>query len=235
MNFYLRRMVRMSTFDGLVECLMLNEGLITSYDIQKLQKHLKQKLGDKIVIFNPSEKQFKNNNFDYHAYTFIINLSDETIKPQIEKILDVFGYYINQENTNKHGVIKYNIEPRYPIKVNDVLKKNNIKFLYHITPKKHLPKIQKLGLAPRGSETTFRHPDDRIYLVNGPELAVKQLRLNLADNKHLVADDMAVLQIPYNDKYDYYLDDVATQNDLNLIAVFVLKNIPHSELSIVNL
>ncbi len=62
---------------------------------------------------------------------------------------------------------------------------------------------------------------------------MKQLRLNLADNKHLVADDMAVLQIPYNDKYDYYLDDVATQNDLNLIAVFVLKNIPHSELSIV--
>ncbi len=219
-------------FDGIVECL-LNEGLISSYDITKLQKHLKKKFKNNIYIINPSEEEFKNRNYEYTAYTFNISYkgSDkDTFVKEINKCLDLFGYYIS---TNKNNL--YMIEPRRPIKINDIMKKDGIKELYHITPNSNLKKIQKIGLAPKGNETTFYHPDDRIYLVSVTELKIKSIVKMLAKNKKIKFDEFTVFKINYNDKYDYYLDDIATFKRENMIACFVLKNIPPNELEIIDI
>ncbi len=222
---------RMSIFDGLVESI-LSEGLITSYDIEKLQSYLKKKFHNKINIINPSDEEFQNSNFEYRTYSFII-LTSVDITQELEKILNLYGYFI--QKIKKGNIIKYQIEPRYPIKINAVLR-GKVKYFYHITPTSNLEKIEKFGLAPRGSETNFYHPDDRIYLV----YTKKQKQLNdliklLAKNKGLKVENFTVLKIYYNDKYRYYLDDMATFKHFNMIAVFVLQNIQPKELEIVNI
>ena len=218
-------------FDGMVECI-LNEGLISSYDINKLQNHLKKIFKNTISIINPSEKEFKNRNYEYSSYTFGLSYKgiNSTFKNELNKHLDLFGYYIVSYNNNI-----YTIEPRRPIKINDILKKDGIKELYHISPKSNLKKIHKIGLAPRGTETTFYHPDDRIYLVSTPIRKIKSIIKMLAKNKNMNFNDFTVFKIPYNDKYNYYLDDIATFKRENMIACFVLKNIPPSELEIIDL
>jgi len=234
MNEYFRGIQCENVFDGVVEQ-MLIEGITTSYDVHKLKETLEAKFGDKVSIKLPDKVKFKKHNFDYRAYSFpMIGPSDDIFKHQLKQILNLFGYFIiSDKEKNKYNV--YNIEPRHPIKINDILKKRNIKCFYHITPKSNLSKIEKIGLTPRGTETSFYHPDDRIYLVSTSLNDLKRLMQALADNKKLKVDDMAVLEIPYNDKYDYYLDDLATIREADRIAVFVLKNIRPNELKIINI
>ena len=62
---------------------------------------------------------------------------------------------------------------------------------------------------------------------------LKGLLKDLAKHKHLPEKDFTVFQIPYNNKYKYYLDDMATFKTYNMIAVFVLQNIPPNELKII--
>ena len=227
----------MRMFDNIVEH-YLNEGLITSYNINKLQNYLFKKYNDNIYINNPSKEELKEHNYEYRAYSFILNLitniNVDDFRNKLKKDLNLFGYYINKHIKQK-DYITYQIEPRYPIQINDVLKNDKIKYLYHISPTSNLKRIQKIGLAPRGTETDFYHPDDRIYLVNTSHDKLHDLLINLAKNKHLNSKDFTVFKIPYSDKYKYYLDDMATFKTYNMIAVFVLQNIPPNELKIIDI
>ena len=184
------------TFAGYVEYTMLMEGLISTYDIKQVQKNLNATFGDKIEINNPSPTEFSNNNFEWHTYTFYINLLnfDAKIKSKIIKILDVYGYYISKIKTE--GVeTGLTIEPKYPIIINDILKKENVYYLYHISHKSNLESIKKIGLAPRGTETTFYHPDDRIYLLMANIQQVRIFRNLLANDKKQKKEDFIIFKI----------------------------------------
>lgn len=128
---------------------------------------------------------------------------------------------------------KYQIEPKYPIRVNDILKKKDINYFYHISPTSKLKKIKKLGLAPRGNETTFFHPDDRIYLISSSIEQIPSIIKMLAMDKNINEKDFTVFKIAYDDNYDYYLDEFATVKNMDIVACFVLKNIPPNKLEIV--
>lgn len=96
MNEMFNTRTRMSIFDGLVEC-MLNEGLISSYDIQKLQNNLKQKFNN-IKIVNPTELEFKNHNFNYKSYSFVINVeNNKEDENKLSKVLDLFRYHVSKK------------------------------------------------------------------------------------------------------------------------------------------
>lgn len=232
MNEIFNTRTRISIFDGIVESL-LTEGLITSYDINKLQQHLKKNLSN-IKIINPTEYELENHNFSYKAYSFLISVQniDKNFEKKLTDILNVYGYYINKK-INKNNVVKYQIEPRYPIKINNILKEKHINWFYHISPTSNLKKIQKIGLSPRGSETTFYHPDDRIYLINCSDKQLKSVIRMVAVNKKLDEEDFTVFKIDFDDNYNYYLDEYTTIKNIDIIACFVLKNITSNKLEIV--
>lgn len=218
-------------FDGIVEYGILQEGLIASYDINMLISRLKKILGDRVTVIS------NNPVFTWKSYTIQIDIVDYTKQDsdKVLKILDVFGYYISKEK--KLGEFStLTIEPKFPIKINNLMIQNDIKYLYHITAKKDLPAIQKTGLAPRGTETTFYHPNDRIYLMYAKNLFyIKKFKDILASDKRFASDDMIVVRTPFNNNYDYYLDDTATIMERNIYVCFVLKNIPPNAIEITNI
>ncbi len=223
-----------STFDGFVEYTLLKEGLISSWDVNKLKTTLKNKFGNSIEISKD------NGVLDYKAYSFAVYIKDCTKKDVdlLEKQLNLFGYYIYKQDFKNvaepyiHRM--FSIEPKYPIIINDILIQKKITDLYHITHKSNLEKIKKYGLAPRGSETTFYHPDDRIYLIFTPSIDILQgLKIVLATDKNVNSDDMIIFKTTFNNSYNYYLDDLTTMLKHGIYACFVLKNIRPEQLTII--
>jgi len=228
-------MKKFTKFDNLAESI-LNEGLITSYDIQKLKSTLEKKFGTEIKIVLPKKDDLVNHNFNYHAYTFTVYSKSKNLH-LLQQQLDLFGYFINKQKPYDNSFNVYQIEPKYPIKINQILIKKKITYFYHITPNKHLIKIQKIGLTPRQSKTDFNHTDNRIYLMSGEIEKLKGFFTNIAKAKSLSLNEMTVFKIPFNNKYNYYLDDMATflQPKYNMIAVFIMQNILPNELEIIKL
>ncbi len=233
-------MKRVTKFDNLTES-GLNKGLIASYDTQKLKSTLEKKFGKNVYIKLPSENE-KNETLyglNYHTYSFMVILTNLQIDvknfvQKLSKTLSLFGYFINKDD-KKTDYIIYQIEPKFPIKVNSLLQQNHIQYLYHLTPTKNVKKIQKIGLTPRISKTGFEHIGNRIYLVNGSKEKMITLFQELADHKDLTLQEFTLFKTLYNSKYTYYIDDMATVQMNKLIAVFILQNIPPNELEIVQL
>lgn len=225
MNTFFSNNKRDGIFDSIVEH-VLQEGLITSYDVNKLGKTLVNNLGVKLQM--PSEDHLYDANFDYDAYSFAITIEDyrhtKEFEQQLEKILNVFGYHVVKSGGT--DIIKKTIEPRYPVVVNDKLKERNIRYLYHVTHNSNVQSINKIGLAPRGTETTFYHPNDRIYLVSCGMDTLTSITEILAEDKRKDPYDFSIYRTPVDYSNTYYLDDLATAKKYGIIAVFTLKNIP---------
>jgi hypothetical protein len=216
---------------------VLNEGLIASWDSDKLNQKIVDKLGSKV-----KEKASTNLGDFLHSTKYgkvfttefiVRDLNDED-KQFIEKICDKFGYYVSkyttptkkdiEKNKELEGITKIQIEPRYPVKVNKLLEGLKVDYLFHITLKSHLPEIKRTGLLTKDTETEFYHPSTRIYyfFTMRPEV-VKSLQQTLARSKGVEVDDLAVLKVKYDPSVDYYIDDTTTNLKLNMVAVFTLN------------
>jgi hypothetical protein len=220
-----------SIFDGFIEYTILQESLISSYDIKTLQRKLSELFNDRMTISDNKAV------LEWKAYTFIIDVVnyDESDKKKLEKILDFFGYYITRQR-RFDVYTSLTIEPRHPIKITELLRQKQIRNLYHITHKSNVDKIKKIGLAPRGSETSYYHPDDRIYLLYSANTTyITKFKEILARDKRFSNEEMTVLRTPFDKTYDYFLDDLSTIPSKNIYACFVLKNIPPNKLEITNL
>ena len=219
-----------------VERSCLEEGLIASWDIDKLVKKISNVIGDKIVEVQKTTLPdfLKNTNYgDIFTVNIFLKekLTEEETK-QVDQLLDLFGY-TNVLWIEPNG-LQLQLEPRYPVKLNDLIGQSLDRYLFHITKTKSLDKIKEIGLAPRPSETKFQHPGNRIYLLWLPAVENKGLLVNalikqLANKKELEEKDFAVIMIKYNPKYDYYLDDTATLLDQKIIAMFTTNNISPKE------
>ncbi len=214
----------------------LEEGLIASWDIDKLVKKISNIIGNKILeVQKTTLPDFLKNTGYGEVFTVNIflkeKLSEEETK-QIDQLLDLFGY-TNVLWIEPNG-LQLQLEPRYPIKLNELIDQSSDRYLFHITQKKTLDKIKEVGLAPRPSETKFQHPGNRIYLLWLPTVQNKGFLVNalvkqLANKKELEEIDFALIMIKYNPKYDYYLDDTTTLLDQKIIAMFTTNNISPKE------
>lgn len=229
-NRYRRR----GSFDGIVESI-LQEGLIQSYDVKILYKAISKKYPT-VDIIKPSPEDFAETNFDFKAYSFAIAVKSfeysELMLDGFKKFIDVYGYYVSK-TTDIGDEYIISIEPRSPIIINDILKSSGVNRLYHISHQSNYNNINKIGLAPRGTETTFYHPDDRIYLIMTDLNKVRAFVKSLSRDKGRDSSEFLIYETPFDDTYKYYLDDTATIRSKEIYACFVLKNIPPNKLKLV--
>lgn len=224
----------MKTFNDLVEkYLPLNEGLEVSYDVERLKSKLYRTFSEKIEMFefDSSKKKYEKKPSKFGtALTIDVvfrnsMLGDE--RKKLEEILDFFGYYIAKVKDNS---TYFQIEPKYSVEFDP--KEWGIEKLYHTTLKKNIPKIMKLGLIAKETQTTFNHPPDRIYLFHSkyPDV-VKGWMSALARNKNVTIKDMALLSVKVKPYIKYYLDDTATI-DNKIISAYTMASIPSTEIEI---
>lgn len=236
MNSLFEKRVPGTLFSNLVND-VLNEGLIASWDSDKLNQKIVDKLGSKVkekVSTNLGDFLHSTKYGKVFTTEFIVLDLDDENKQFIEKICDKFGYFVSkyttptkkdiEKNRELAGITKIQIEPKYPVKVNELLEGLKVKQLFHITLKSHLPEIKRTGLLTKDTETEFYHPSSRIYyfFTKHPEV-VASLKNILAKSKSVEVDDLAVLKVNYDPSVDYYIDDTTTNLKLNVVAVFTLK------------
>lgn len=215
----------------------LEEGLIASWDIEKLIKKISNIIGEKVLEVQKTTLPdfLKDTNYG-EVFTVNIFLKEKLTEEetnQVDQLLELFGY-TNALWIESNG-LQLQLEPKYPVKLNEPIKQSPDNYLFHITQKKSLDKIKEIGLVPRPSETKFQHPGNRIYLLWLPTVKNKGLIVNalvkqLANNKKMEVKDFAVIMLKYNPKYDYYLDDTATLLDQKIIAMFATNNINPKEI-----
>ena len=139
MNCLFEKRVPGTLFSNLVND-VLTEGLVASWDTDKLNQKIVDRLGSKI-----KEKASTNLGDFLHKTKYgrvfttefiVLNLTDED-KQFIEKICDTFGYFVSKYTTPKkedieknrelEGITKIQIEPKYPVKVNELLEGLKVK------------------------------------------------------------------------------------------------------------
>ena len=224
----------MKTFNDLVErYLPLNEGLEVSYDIERLKSKLYRTYPNEIEFldFDFSKKKYEKKPSKFGtALTIDVGFKKPILGDELkhlQAILDFFGYYIAKVKDNS---TYFQIEPKYSIEFDP--KEWGIEKLYHTTLKKNVPKIMRLGLIAKKTQTTFDHPPDRIYLFHSkyPDV-VKGWMSALARNKNVKLEDMVLLSVKVKPYTKYYLDDTATI-DNQIISVYTMSAIPSTEIEI---
>lgn len=239
-RYFFKKPLNFATLTNLV----LQEGYTASYDTDLLMKRLKKQFSNR-VIFNPSmlelSKQTMRTKFGiiYTVNFTILNLQ-ESDNQTLQKILNQVGYFITKNDKEKIDNIEFAhilVEPKYPVIINNMLKKFQIEKLYHITHFSNLEKIQKIGLIPKGTETTYYHPDNRIYFIIGDTIILKGFRKTLSRDKKLTEKEFIILSTPFNDKYQYYIDESSTKlSPPNYyIGIFTLQNIPPEKITVENI
>lgn len=101
--------------------------------------------------------------------------------------------------------IEISFEPKYDYEINlEELSKKSGGKLYHVTPKKHIEKIKKIGLTPRSESKRSYHPD-RVYLTY-LENAAFEIADQLGSHE---GDDMVKIIIDINklrSRVKFYVD-----------------------------
>jgi len=237
---------RILKFNDLIQYeLGLNESLIHSYDVEMMYKNIENHFKDRIIL-HPPELPFDDQIFQnkQNGYVFGLDLDITNYSKEdnvfLSQLLTLYGYFISKQ-INDNTVTSLIIEPKNPIEINKILLDMNVKNLYHITHKTNLGRIMTIGLAPRATETSFAHPDDRIYLIFSDNIGyIKAFKRTLARDKtgdSIKYSEFVVLSTPFDENYKYYIDEFSTrkfENDM-YIGCFVNKNIPPNKLTVTNI
>jgi hypothetical protein len=223
--------------EELESCYLL-EGLSASYDVGKLASEIKKIIGNKIrnIDYTRLLDDFKKTNYG-NVFTINIELNKplhEFEKNKLSSILNFFGY---TEAFMFLDELHLQIEPKYPVKINDYLKNLGDIELFHITEKKYLEKIKKIGLAPKKTKTEFDHPANRIYflIILKDEYKKKVLtswRRVLSKNKKIKPNDMVILKTHFDPSYNYYFDDTSSILNSGIIGIFSINNVNPNDLSV---
>jgi hypothetical protein len=149
---------------------MVNEGLIHTYPKKTLIKFLKE-FGLTVVPTDYSSNDNYQHEITKTIDAKIAKKSVKNIEEYFEKLkneLFPYGYNIGRI-IQDFSHYKFIIEPKFPKEVSLSIN-SNIPF-FHITYKYLLPKIEKIGLTPRDSNTIFTHPGGRIYLIQTSDIS----------------------------------------------------------------
>ena len=213
------------------EELLLSEGLITSYPyssvITMMTRDYPQSTHLQADIFDEAQKSsgismfFKNEDVD-------VEMLDG-----VKKKLHTYGYFIaftEPYGKDETGIF---IEPKFSfINDNKFLKNRRC---FHITNKKYIPKIEKVGLIPKKSETDFNHDGNRIYLLFGDSKTYTQFfAKTLAKSKNWNPEDVVILEIFNFDKLELYYDPNFENKNGN-VAAFTFNNIYKDNIKIIQI
>ena len=218
----------------------IEEGLISSFDSNKLAKSIEHELRDKIqsIQYTTLPNELKNTKYG-EIFTVYINLLtplsiEETNK--LNYILSKFGYTNSLVFVSK---TQLQLEPKYPVIINNLIEKTADKRLFHITQEKYIDKIQRIGLTPTISKTTFDHPGNRIYFLWLPMKNINEIEhiLNtfssmLAIDKKVDPNTMKIIESVYNPIHKYYLDDTTLMLDRGIFGIFTTSNISNKDIKV---
>jgi hypothetical protein len=228
-NIQPKRRLGMSFFQYVEERFLLREGLITSYGKDKLKSNLFWDFGKNIQYVEdvPIYKSNKKTKFGTpNTLTFIIKNLEDFNKEEFLKRIDTYGYFLVKNEKYEDNKEIFQIEPKYPIEIEK--KEFEGSRIFHVTSKKNLEKIKKIGLVAKESTTPFPHPNNRIYFfaTNDPEKYIPRLKDVISKGKKDL-DDYIVFEILVEDlpAEDVYLDESFEQNFGNYFAFFVLDDI----------
>ena len=210
----------------------LLEGHFASWDVKKLAKEIQKIFGgtvDEITCDNLPDL------FRLTKYGSVLTVkvklfgfpSDEQFV-NFKRVVAQFGYHFALPFPLEQRSLRFQLEPRYPVKINEFLKQTNTEFAYHVTENnKRLIKIKEFGLVPKTSRTTYNHPGNRVYLMAVDSLDKLDVWINsLAKNKGIAPKNLVTIKVKLDtDKNDYYVDDTATIVYHNLIAMFTPQTI----------
>lgn len=154
----------------------LNEGLIKTYPIDNLIKSIKNANFYNTYTLNKPPTKLGNEsriiNITFVIYGDRRNISHiSNDMKTLKNILTLHGFHIGavskyDKNYNKVDsdrmlyYYKISVEPKFTTKI-----KSDVNDLFHITYKRYFEKIQKHGLVPKESKSSFTHPGNRIYLL----------------------------------------------------------------------
>lgn len=216
---------------------LISEGLIKSYPKESVIKSINEIKTDKFKF-----KITGNDEELIELLIYDINIDLEKLKKFIVNKLNVFGYVIGKTiPVNNNGVGKFLIEPKYP-KIIPPDKLTNIPF-YHITHKKYIDKIKKIGLSPRDSNTVFTHPGGRVYLIQTNNRNIlDKMKIEISNHKNYfdkrkmseyvdnwTPENFVELQAKIPPGVEVYNDPMFPRGN-NHRAVFVTDNIPPSHI-----
>jgi len=218
----------------------LEEGLITSWDSNKLAKVIEHTFKDKIksIHYTILPNELKTTKYGEIFTVFVYLLSPLNVEEiaKLNNILSQFGY------TNSLGIVsktQLQLEPKYPIVINALIEESTDKQLFHITQETYIDKIQRIGLTPRISKTTFDHPSNRIYFLWLPMKTLTEIRyildrfsLMLATDKKVEPDSMKIIETTYNPNHKYFLDDTTLMLDRGIFGVFTTSNISNNDIKL---
>jgi len=138
----------------------LYEGLFRTYSINTLKKYV-------CNAFHFHEKQFQIKEKNGIKYAEIYFFYSKETEDNIIRAMNLGGYFPANKSIGKNsnqGIKKIVFEPKFQDELERKIKE--YPYVYHITEKKNVPRIQHIGICPRSNSPIFNYPE-RIYLVNG--------------------------------------------------------------------
>lgn len=214
---------------------LINEGLIQSYDIDTVISVIKSCCNLKR---NEDTISIENNILDNNSYngtikklnndTITINLKDETsylkLKEKLSYYFKKYGYINSRIDDELDGSKTFFYEKKYPEEMNMFQLIQQYECLYHVTSKKNINNILKKGIKAKSADIPYGYMhDERIYLF---------LKYPTEDNIKAVSVINPVVikinleKLPLN--YTFYHDPRLNN------AVFSYEQIPPEAIEIIN-
>ena len=201
----------------------LKEGLIQTYGLEKTKDIILRRFG---LNDNQFKVQITNNDGLERRVPIIVLPKgvNNRIIGNIKNLMNTCGYSMTSKQYRRDLVLLV-FEGKFGEDVTDIVR-GRYKYLYHLTPQKHLEKILKIGLSPRSDNSVYKHPD-RVYLMNGvldDNLTDNQIEVfnniinSKQDNNQYFVLKLSIDKIP--DNVIFYADSLTDE------GIFTYNNIP---------
>lgn len=183
----------------------LYEGLLKTYPIDTLKKYV-------CNAFHFNEKQFHIKEKNGIKYAVIYYYYTKATENNLIKAMNLGGYFLASHSIgrgNNKDIKRAIFEPKFQDELEIKLKEHP--YLFHVTEKKNVPRIQHIGICPRSNSVLFNYPE-RIYLLYGDAND---------DNFFTVAKMLCNAKYKDNDISRYcilYLDTNKLDNDMRLFT-----------------
>ena len=222
----------MSKFDEVIRTI-IQEGLTKSYDGNKFEQAV-MKLNNKHGTFMVGSEPYAEQGGDQFIFHLVMPSDIDAWKKDMSRISQLYGWDILQMSTsdlNGNEVMDVMAEKAFPD--DKIMYDSNYHVLYHFTNKKGWARIQKQGLLPSDTDTTFNHRGDRTYLFmvsvevddDFEETILPILESILSDKRkndpdNWDDDDLMMLHINYpKAKESFDIDPSLSDFDENIWAV----------------
>lgn len=229
---------------------IIQEGLIKSYPSDKVAQLIQSEFRNILkaaeifpssFILVPGDGTAENRT--HHIKSDITRESDaKKAAHELNKLLKVYGWYVGKMNRTWSDTFAFNIEPEH-VESEDNRNPEDGKF-YHVTDAVSYKKIQKNGLNPRDSSTSYSHSGNRIYILQTPDPAehLPAIATMLHDNKRGTARNAGMsqdridrwkpinqvyLEIDLPDDVKLYRDPMfpSTVEETGMAAFYITKSI----------